>query len=424
MKLKLRGDGTAAKSAWGLLEQITSLVAALLTAFLLARTIGPTAYGAYAGVYALMAPFLAFTNGGVGLAVMDHIVREQRQPTSVTAAYLGAIWTIGPVVAVAVTTLAGVFIGEITALAAGLLIFGEVLIGSTLSATTSAVQAIRGFAYASRVRTFVMANKALVLVVLAVIGQLSVITLAVVQTASFALLAFGITRWQNGLLGYRLAPGRYRRHDLKDAGVYAIGMGANGVQNSYDQTVLSSSHPLDAGRYAAAYRMASLGLVPLAAVASATHTDFLDPSSGQADQVRKAWRFTRIGAAYCAVFAVGAFFCVPIMAKVLGEKYEESVSIMRWLIPLVPLRGLSTFPLNGLLGLGRAGLRLQLFLGGAVLSLVLYFSLIPRYSWHGAVAGTIISEFALLVAAWVALVSAQRSARRTNATDNIELAVR
>ncbi len=42
----------------------------------------------------------------------------------------------------------------------------------------------------------------------------------------------------------------------------------------------------------------------------------------------------------------------------------------------------------------------------------LYFTLIPLWGWKGAVAGTVIAEAALVVAAWVALVKAQRKSDR------------
>ena len=44
----------------------------------------------------------------------------------------------------------------------------------------------------------------------------------------------------------------------------------------------------------------------------------------------------------------------------------------------------------------------------AGVALVLYITLIPAHSWHGAVAGTLASEILLLVAAWTALVRAAR----------------
>lgn len=409
---RLHRDGTAAKSAWGLLEQGVGLVAALLTATLLASTVGPAAYGAYAGVYALMGPFLAFMQGGLGLAVLDKIVREQRPPEAVARAFMGMTLSMGPVVAAVVSVLAAALISGISALAAALFVFGELLVSATLAATTSTVQATKGFIYAARVRTIVMSNKIVVLVVLAATGHLTVEALAIAQTATFALVGLAIVRWQSGMMGFRLRPGRFGREQLAATGVYAIGISASGVQNQYDQTVMSNSHPGDDGRYAAAYRIVSLGLLPLSAIANATHTDFLEAGAGLADQMRKARRFAVIGLAYSAVFCGVTIAAAGLVPRILGDDYSESVEIIRWLVPLVPLRGITTFPMNGLLGLGRNRLRTQLLVGGAVISLGLYLALIPAHSWRGAVAGTLIGETLLFVAAWTALFRAQATARR------------
>lgn len=404
---------TAGKSAWGLVEQAVGLTASLLTATLLASTVGAESYGAYAGVYALMGPFLAVIQGGMSLAVLDQIVREKQDPQAVARAFMGFTMTAGPFFAIVVSVLAGRFIEGISVLAGTLFIVSELAIMATLAASTATIQASRGYVFASRVRTLTMGCKIAVLLALRLTDRLDMNSLAVVQTSAFLLVALSVHRWQESLVGFPLRPGRYGKQQLTATAVYAVGIGASTVQNSYDQTVLSSTHKGDAGRYAAAYRIVSMGLLPLGAIANATHTDFLDAEAGSDDQMRKARRFAALGLAYSAVFCTVVFFGASLVPKILGEDYEESVSIIRWLVPLVPLRGITTFPMNGLLGLGRNKLRTQMLVTGAVLSLVLYFSLIPAYSWKGAVAGTLISEAALFVAAWVALFRCQAQARRS-----------
>ena len=86
--------------------------------------------------------------------------------------------------------------------------------------------------------------------------------------------------------------------------------------------------------------------------------------------------------------------------------------MMRWLSPLVFLRSLSMFALNGLMGLGRIGVRTLLIAIIAAVALALYILLIPHHGWKGAVAGTLSSEVLLVVAAWIALLVFQRRADR------------
>ena len=102
----------------------------------------------------------------------------------------------------------------------------------------------------------------------------------------------------------------------------------------------------------------------------------------------------------------------------MGEEFSGSVTMVRWLTPLVVLRGLAIFPLNGLMGLGKTFLRTVLLLASAAISMVMYIVLVPTMTWKGAVLGTIIGEALLAVAAWVLLlVYQQRDDDRIDAAE-------
>jgi O-antigen/teichoic acid export membrane protein len=61
-----------------------------------------------------------------------------------------------------------------------------------------------------------------------------------------------------------------------------------------------------------------------------------------------------------------------------------------------------------MLGLGRLGLRLLVLVIGAASAMGMYLLFIPDMGWEGAVIGTVLGEIVLLVAAWAALIWAQR----------------
>ncbi|MEZ5218937.1 MAG: hypothetical protein R2715_20700 [Ilumatobacteraceae bacterium] len=189
---------------------------------------------------------------------------------------------------------------------------------------------------------------------LAAAGHLSLVPLAVSQASAHAVLAFLIHRWHEVLVDHPLRPGRFGLAEVKSSSVYAVGLSAISVQNSYDQVVMKNSHSAtDAvpGQYAAAYRMVSLGLMPMTAIAAATHTDFLDAGEGRTDQVARSAKFAKLGAAYSILFCIGAFLAAPLVPKLFGSDFEGTENMIRLLAPLVPLRGIGTFPMNGLLGL-------------------------------------------------------------------------
>jgi O-antigen/teichoic acid export membrane protein len=113
-------------------------------------------------------------------------------------------------------------------------------------------------------------------------------------------------------------------------------------------------------------------------------------------------------AVYGVVFALGVAVAAPLITLIVGDEFEGSVTIVRWLAPLVLLRGLAIFPLNGLMGLGYPRLRTSLLLMAAALSLTLYIALVPLWQWKGAAVGTIIGEATLAASAWAFLIRLQR----------------
>jgi O-antigen/teichoic acid export membrane protein len=82
--------------------------------------------------------------------------------------------------------------------------------------------------------------------------------------------------------------------------------------------------------------------------------------------------------------------------------------MLRVLALLMAVRAVGEFGLNGLLGLGKVGVRTVLTGACAVLALALYIVLIPVWSWRGAVVGTFTSEIVLATGAWAALLYHQR----------------
>ena len=123
-------------------------------------------------------------------------------------------------------------------------------------------------------------------------------------------------------------------------------------------------------------------------------------------------KFGGVLAVYGVVLMVALLLAAPALPLVLGEEFEGSVQMVRWLSPLVLLKALAMFALNGLMGLGRTPLRTLIITVIAALGLLLYLVLIPTYGWEGAAIGTLISEASLAATAWVALLLCQRSADR------------
>jgi O-antigen/teichoic acid export membrane protein len=152
-------------------------------------------------------------------------------------------------------------------------------------------------------------------------------------------------------------------------------------------------------------------LVPISALVNAAHLSFLRTGQDANGQMRRAVRLTLASTAYGVLAAVGLFLIAPLAPLVLSRDFSETTRMLQWLAPLVILRGQWTFPMNGLMGLGRNDLRAKLIVANALFSVALYAALIPAYSWRGAFAASLVTEVSLSASGWVALHWCERDRR-------------
>ena len=74
---------------------------------------------------------------------------------------------------------------------------------------------------------------------------------------------------------------------------------------------------------------------------------------------------------------LGIFVCTPLISVILGDDFAKAEAIVPWLLPFLPLTAVSNAPSNGLLGLGKLGVRFGIYAAGALVSLTLYITMIP-----------------------------------------------
>lgn len=408
--------GHARDTAWALLDQGASLVASTASFLLLGRTLGAAGYGAFVGLYALIGPFLALGQSGVYLTAMEHIARAGEPPADVARSCM-SISLVNAALWVPVLSAAAVFWNEgIPALAAVLLVANEFFLTALVQQSTGIVQAVTGYPAAARLRIASSLLRVIPLVVLASAGALSLTTVAVGQTfaiGSAMLLAVSTT---SRLAGTPVVPGRIQRRHVRSVLLYAVQIGASNVQSDGDKFALNAAHhQADAGRYGAAYRIMLFAQLPLTAMVNAVHVSFLRSGAAVDGHLRRALRLSLIAAACGIPAALGLLLVSPLAPLVLTRDFSETTRMLRWLAPLSLLRGQWTFPMNGLLGLGRNALRARLIVANALLSLVLYAALIPTYSWRGALAAAFVTELSLATLGWVALLRCERELRRVAA---------
>lgn len=399
-------------TAWALADQGTNLVSAMLVFLLLGRVLGPKGYGAYIGLYSLMGPFSALSLSGGFLAPMDHIVRAREDQVVVTrscmtATLLNALLWVPLATVVSLRWLDG-----LPALAAILFISTEFFLNGVIYTALGIVQSVISFRAAAQLRIAASVLRISLVACLASLGALNLTTLAAGQgLVAMAIVALGIGTVSRAI-GALARPGRLHARHVRSMLLYGIGVGTSNAQGEGDKFVLNvADHQADAGRYGAASRLVGIALLPLMALAGATHLSFLRAAHDGISQQRLAGRMSLLAVAYAIPAGVCIVLGAPLIPLILTKEFSETTRILQLLAPLVVLRGLWIFPMNGLMGLGRNSLRTWIQAGNALFSLALYLALIPRYSWRGALVATLAAEISLCVIAWTALLICERGSR-------------
>ncbi len=404
-----RGDGLALDTGWAMALEIVGLLTSLLAFVLLGRALGAEGYGNFAALYAVIGPLGTMASSGVGLALLEHVIRDGedlersfRSCLSMTLAF-GTVLLVGGtalaslVVDLRLSTIASVFAIEMISLPAYLV-------------ATNVVHARDGFAAAARFRVVYHLTRAAVLIGLFSAGALTIASYGATTLVVTSVLAVLAVRAIGTTYGIGTAPGAIDGRHVRTSAVYSAGISGLALQTDGDKLLLASyGQTLATGLYSAAYRVVMLGMVPVNAVVRATHDRFLDDrGEGRGIFVRRAVGFSLAAVAYGAAVVTALVILAPLLPRLVGSEFEDSVEIVRWLAPLVVIRGVAIFPLNALMGMGRTLLRTGLLLASSMLSIGIYVALIPAYSWRGAAIGTMVGEVALAGVAWWLLVRFER----------------
>jgi O-antigen/teichoic acid export membrane protein len=388
-----------------------TIVSATLAVLIMIPRFGTEDYGTFASLFALVGPFAAFAHGGVSLTLFEHLVGERDGHARTISSCLSISLAMAAVFSPLCVGLTLVLFDGVSFSLVAMFVAYEFVLLAVILTLISAVQGVAGYGPGMVLRIILQLVRILVVAVLALIGRLDLTSMVTTNLVVFLVLTVALVLVAPSLGVSHPRPGRIEKSHLRSSLLYAFGVSSSIVANDGDKVVMKASgHSADTGVYAAAYRFMSLAMLPLAAFTSSAHWSVLRSVEHDSNQVRRARRFTIVGLVYAAPVAVLLFLAAPIITDLLGDDFSDATSVIRWLSPVVLVKGMSIFPLNGLLGLGQNGRRAQVLVGGAAFSVIAYVALIPAHSWRGAVVATLLTEAVMICGGWIFLVRAQRLA--------------
>ena len=409
----------AGDTIWGLVFEAAMVISVTVSFFLLGRNLGSEGYGAYVGLYAIIAPLGALASSGMALSVLQHAIRDEERLATVTRSALTLTLGLG-----ALLTVIGTLIGDriVSTLSVPVILgvmAAEFIAFPIVGIIATSAQVGLGYADMVKIKLLPPILRVVGMTALAAAGALTIGTLGASYLAINVVIALGLMRAMTPRLGFPVRPGGVRWTHLRSSTVYSAGITSSSLSQDGDKLVLAANdYVADNGLYGAAYRIILLGSVPINSFVHVTHQRLLvRDDEGSGTHLKQSMRFTAVASGYALLFAAAVWLVAPLLPIVLGDDFAGSVQMLRWLTPLVVLRVLISFPQNGMLGLGYTGLRTGLLAITAALSMTSFILLVPSLSWRGALIGNIVVQSVMVVVSWGVLLHLQRRHDRTATPD-------
>jgi len=391
--------------SFGIVAEVTRVLPSFVTFLVIPRLLGPGRYGLLAALIAVVALIGALATMGAHIIFVRDVTRdpaasERAAARAFTTSLLGGL--VGVVLGIPIALLVFVHVGVATIV---LLFAAELLFGNLL-------HVFSGFAIAREDQVglaLFVAAYAVARMAATVFYAISPARGSLAGFALFNLLAVIAASAASCVIArargdwHRPAYVPPRPREVADGLAVSSTAAVFYVQDGLDTPIIvRSGYAVDAGNYASAYRVASLAFAPINALVLIGMPRLVTRTGRDEAATRDTVvRLTVIGMAYGLAACVLMVTLAPALPMVLGRGFGPAADMLRWLSLLPFIRACQYFVANLLMlnGLQRSRLIVQLV--SAVISVVAYLTLIPLYSWRGAVAGTYLSETALAVGLWL-----------------------
>ncbi len=398
-------------TVWALVADVCQLVLGLASFFILARVLGTEEFGRYAAVIAVSTLTIpVFSFGAQQLIMLD---MEQGRSFE-------ALWQRGA---------STVLFGGLFATALGTLVVRPILIPELswldFAALFGAQSVFFGMAEFSLVSTRAHRRLDVSAALRAGAGSVrlaAVIAFATTGGASTAEYAwFSLTGWSVAALLSMLIVHRAfaaqpvgavpAAEDLRRGFPYAVGAGSAFALDAIDRPMLLRiSGPSENGVYAAGYRVVQMAITPIGALVKASEADFFSAGAeGSNASYGIAKRMSRVAALYGVVAGLAIFFAAPLLPVFLGDDWNETVTVARFLAFLPLVKALQIFAANALTGQGLQHKRNRALQIAVVVNIVANLALMPRFGWRGASVATLAAEVMMVALLWRAVHDSRSS---------------
>lgn len=376
-------------------------------AIAIARLLGPSAYGAFAGFAGLATTLGAATGLGFGLLMLQMVSRDMQRFSKYWYKALLVISVSGAFLAALYLAVAPAVTGHETSLIVALAICVPEVICLPLMITAShAFQAHERMSWAGAMYALGPAGNLTAAALFMISGQ----ELSLTNYLTWHLAASLVATLISVAAVRRILRPSYQspslsKDDLSEAAGFTAMRAADSGLASIDKTlVLRLAGEEVAGHYTAAYRLAAFIALPAISLAiSVAPRLFRLASSDPAQTARLVTNLLRMGllAALAGVPLIWALsYAIPLL---FGSAFEPASALAQWIAPFPGLLGLCALGASLLMAMGKRSVRIIVQSAAAVLLVCIMVALAPAGSGRGAVVALLLTYAFLALAMWWAV---------------------
>lgn len=401
--------GLATNTAWALGSELAQLLFGLGVFFATARALGDEQFGQMMGVLALA----LITSSLAQLGAQQILMLDHAAGGSFRDGWGRALTTVigGGVAVLALALPFRTLLAPDVGLAAFGLVFASQAIGFAVTDyCVIATQAHRRLRSAFFIRAGSGLVRASAAVAFLFAGGDLLDDWAWIVAATWTIVAVGAVMYVNRTFDVRRPPVGLTVDDARRGLPYSMNAASAMFLDSSDRVMLSAyGFAGPAGVYSAGARMATLATLPLMALVRASDFDMYDRGRSGIGAARKlALRLASMAVVYGVLAGAGIYVLAWVPELLLGDTFDGTTEVIRWLAVIPLLQGLRVMGGNVLTTVGRQGLRNAAIVFACVLNFAGNVWLIPIYDWRGAAVSTLVAEAVLVVIIWAMIQTLSR----------------
>ena len=381
---------------------------------LLARLLGVTSYGIFAGVFALVNTVTPYSALGSSMLFMRYVSMDRSMARLHWGNTIATIVAVSIVLAGVLSWIGSILIGPsriamIVALVIANCVMSQIsTCGSSVFLTLHRLRSSAANRLLSNLSRFIILAIMVFFLRRATAFQWSLgVVLSSTAAAAVTLI------WVRSAIGPMKFDLRHSRKHFWEGIGFSVAGSTESVYNDFDKVMLSHyGMNQAAGIYTMAYRVVDFSTTPLNALVAATMPRlFVMSKEGFAAVARVCGKLTRVAFAIGIGSACFTLVASPWVLRMVGHGFAEAVMAVRWLCWLPALRAIHQMAGSALTATGRQNYRTGAQAAVGVVNVLLNLWLIPIHGWLGAAWASLASD-GLLSVLNVGLVLLQTDPRK------------